>query len=142
METVEKTKVETKGKIKEMYENYKANNESYYAHQIRTSNELEIMCSQYDSRAWILSYVCEVLDYFTLDSHRVLSAFKKYEETEIKEGIKSQRQFNELTSAIIQLIDKREDIYQWIHELSSNEKFLEENKVIDMSTNELEQLEN
>ncbi len=100
METVEKTKVETNGKIKE----------------VDNSNRLEILHSVID-----MSYA------FAENSYRLLTALSDFEKKESKMmGTENTHGFRIILSEMISLLDRRDEAIEWIEELGQFKSELEQ----------------
>lgn len=141
--TVEKTPNERVAKyFSDKYTSYLNNLEGYHSNEVETHSHPELMCLQYQRRSGILDSVTELLEVFTKNPARVLSAFAEFDEKQRKQGIPPCDQFQELTAAMISLSAEIENVYQWAHQLNSEVELMKKAKVAEMIVSEDGELEN
>ena len=111
-------------------------------HQNATGfNDPEEFVFQFDNRLKIIDSLSELCSIFVYNSHYVLEAFEKYKEYQHKHGVNINFYFfDNIISCFIKLVSEREEIYKWVTQLANDVKFLEENNVCDMSSENINNL--
>ncbi|OFX56658.1 MAG: hypothetical protein A2066_14950 [Bacteroidetes bacterium GWB2_41_8] len=125
--------------LKKEYEKFVSETSRYYE-RMAAFNNPEYMTSQYKDRLNILGNVSELCCIFTINSVHILDAFKDHRDYMQKNGFKNNTFFDDLTNCMIKLISEKEELYKWIDQLSRENKYLDENKVFDMSIEDINNL--
>ena len=128
--------------IKKKYEEFVSNTKAYHERMVAISGPEE-MCFQYARRSDILGGLSDLCNRFSNNSSYILEAFDKYKESMRKHGVNIDFSFfTEFINDFIKLLSNKEEINLWFDELYSENKFLEEKKVDEMSPSDINSLEN
>lgn len=104
-------------------------------------NDPEEFVSQLDIRQVIIGNISDLCNTFTSNSHWVLEAFDMYKGNMLKQGVNIDFSFfTELTNILINLVNEREEINKWSDQLYHESEYLKENKVNEMSIEDINNL--
>lgn len=96
---------------------------------------------QLDTRQTVVGNVSELCNIFVSNSHWILGAFDMYKEHMRKSGVNIDFSFfTELTNGFIKLVNEKEEINIWFIQLYNESEYLKENKVSDMSIEDINNL--